>query len=443
MKTFALISLILLGGVSISFAQNQTVNGTLTVQQGVFLNSNATISGNVNLGSSSSNIINFNGIAGTGLNMANQSITNAQAINLGAPTGGPYTPVSGLINLYSSSNANHAIIFASAQGGNYVYQIPNAGANANFVMTQGTQTINANLGGKTFSSTTNSSAPLVVSNTSGGGANPAISVTSGLVNIAGLTASQPVFTDANDNLTNTGSIPGSDIPVDGSTIVVNNNGQLTAIGAAPSGAASGDLANNYPAPTIAANQSASTDIAASLNANAPTAPINATAGGTGIATYNKGDIVYAASANPTALTNLAVGSASQVLGVTAGGVPGWVTNGATITNTTSTASVSTDQNPFAPSAANSTYIRVSNTSAGTININSINLTGVADGRTVTIVNVSAASNEYIMINSETGPAPSSEQFNLPMQQPIILGQQGAATFIYDLTASYWELVSTN
>ncbi len=154
-------------------------------------------------------------------------------------------------------------------------------------------------------------------------------------------------------------------------------------------------------------------------------------------------MVYAASANPTALTNLPIGTAGQVLGVAAGGTPGWTTNGATITNTTSLTSVATDQNPFTPSAANSTYIRIANTSGGTININSIAITGVADGRMVTIANVSSASTDYITINSQTGPAPANEQIQLPMGQPIILGQLGAATFIYDGTADRWELVSTN
>jgi hypothetical protein len=458
MKTFASLCLILLCGAGVAFAQNLTVNGTLTVDQNAFLEGASTsINGNVNLGSSSTNIINFYGAAGTGLFMANQGITHAQSISLGWPyETAPYTATSGVITLYSSSNTNYATIFAAAQTSDYTYQIPNAGASASFVMTQGAQTINANLGGKTFSSTSNSSAPLTVSNTSGGGTNPALSVPSGAVNIAGLTASSPVFTDANDNLTNTGTIPYGDLPiatasslglgvvyVDGSTITVSPSGEITAIGAAPSGAASGDLANMYPDPTIAANQSASTDIAASLNTNAPAAPINPAAGGTGLTSLTAYEVVTA-NATGSAMTQVSgVGSTNEVLTSNgSGAAPTWQPSGATITNTTSTASVSSDQNPFAPNAT-ATYIRISNTSAGTINVNSINLTGVADGRMLTITNVSQFSYEYIMINSQMGPAPSSEQFNLPMQQPIILGQQGSATFIYDITSGYWELLSTN
>jgi hypothetical protein len=327
MKIFASTCLFLFAGVGAVSAQNQVVNGTITVQQDAFLNTssgNTTINGNTTLGSTVSNTITYNGIAVSNLNMGEEQVIHLQNANIGEPSSAlaPYSPLTGTLTFFNSAGTGKAKIQIANPGStNFTYTVPASGINANFVMDQGAQTIN---GVKSFST-----------------------------------------------------------------------------------------------------------------------PIAATSGGTGVNTYSTGDIVYAASANPTALTNLPIGTAAQVLGVTAGGVPGWVTNGATITNTTSLTTVSTDQNPFTPSAANSTYIRVANTKGGTININSIDITGVADGRMVTIVNVSSASSDYIMINSQTGSAPANEQIQLPMGQPIILGQLGAATFIYDATVSLWELVSTN
>ena len=58
-------------------------------------------------------------------------------------------------------------------------------------------------------------------------------------------------------------------------------------------------------------------------------PILATVGGTGLSNYAAGDILYAASANPTALTRLAKGTDGQVLKLS-GGVPTWGTDNDTI-----------------------------------------------------------------------------------------------------------------
>ena len=253
MKNLAFACLFLFGSVGVVSAQNQVINGTLTVQQDAYFNTssgNTTINGNTTLGGSNTNTITFNGVAATNLDMGNKLLLNLQSLSVGAPAGGQYTPVTGAITLYNSANTGTStIIAANNTSSNYTYVIPNTGANGTFVMTSGAQTLT---GQKTFTnSPLANTAPLVVNNThasgsgnnalgatitstgtstggtntaltltaSNGTTNTALAVTSGNVNIAGLTASKPVFTDANKNLTNTGTIPTGDLPIATSTSV--------------------------------------------------------------------------------------------------------------------------------------------------------------------------------------------------------------------------------
>ena len=373
MKIFAPLFLIVLGGASAAFAQNETINGSLTVQQDVFLNSisgNTYVNGNTTFGGSNADTLYFKGIAGSGLTMANQSINNVQTVNLGTASNGQFTPVTGLINFYSSTATTHATIFAANQTSNFLYTIPNAGASASFVMTQGAQTIN---GGKTFSSTSSGTTPLVATNSASGGT--ALSVTSGKVNIGALAANKTLFTDASHNLTTTG---------------------LVAAGS----------------------------------------------GGTGDSTYNTGDMLYAGSPSPTSLSKLPIGAANRVLTVSGSGVPAWENSGATIIDSvvTSTFNATADQDPFTP-AVSASYIRINNQTDSGININSIDTTGISNGRLITLANVSASTSDYLVIQNEAG-VNAGEQILLPSGN-IILGRYGTATFIYDGTFSKWTLVSTN
>jgi len=170
--------------------------------------------------------------------------------------------------------------------------------------------------------------------------------------------------------------------------------------------------------------------------------LNAVNGGTGHNVYATGDILYANST--TTLARLPTGATNQVLGLSSGS-PAWVTNGATITNATSTSSVAVSQTPFTPTAS-TTYIRISNTNLGNnIDIDGINTAGISDGRMVTVVNVSADPSETITLKNMTlgGGMTLNEEFQLPGNTDILLGQLGAATFIFDATSAHWELVSTN
>lgn len=175
-----------------------------------------------------------------------------------------------------------------------------------------------------------------------------------------------------------------------------------------------------------------------------TTPIAATSGGTGRNSYTAGDMLYANTT--TTLDTLHVGGSNQVLGVS-GGSPAWVTNGSTITSATKDTTVAAAGTlAFSATAG---YIRIMNSSGGTLNVSGINSTGFSNGSVVTLVNVSANTIQITNLDGTEGSA-SVNQFDLPGGQPLLLGQRGAATFLYDAEdntdASHlgkWVLVSTN
>ena len=166
-----------------------------------------------------------------------------------------------------------------------------------------------------------------------------------------------------------------------------------------------------------------------------------TQGGTGQTVYTTGDMLYASSTS--ALSKLNVGTANQVLGVS-GGVPAYVNNGATITNNVTTpAELIANTNNYVIDAS-STYIRVNNADGGPIELTGISSVGVANGRVITLVNVSATPANSIIIRHQSASSSAGNQFDLPGGGDIILGyRRGAATFIYDAVTGYWELESVN
>jgi hypothetical protein len=257
-------------------------------------------------------------------------------------------------------------------------------------------------------------------------------------NITGNAATATTATNAT-NATTATNVTGGAITNETIDATVTGNGSgLTGVNAASfTGTLSGDVTGTESATAIATTPPAGTHIVSAINSSPSTGTINATNGGTGNGTYAVGDILYASAA--TTLTRLPVGTTNQVLSVT-GGIPAWTSNGATITQTTSTAAaLSVNTNDFTVTSS-SAYVRLQNISAGSLNVTGISSTGVTDGREITLVNIT--SNPIVCTNHDPGSA-SADQFDLPGGMPIILGLKGAATFIYDAAVSYWELLSTN
>jgi hypothetical protein len=243
------------------------------------------------------------------------------------------------------------------------------------------------------------------------GTNTALSVTAGLVNIAGLTASLPVFTDASKNLTNTGIVPSTD----GGTGVNNAfnitlGGAITTAGAfITSGANSLTLtttgATNVTLPTSGTLATTGNSVASFSAGSTGLTPNTATTGavilggtlvpgngGTGLATITAHGVMIGEGTSNVAPT--AAGGANTVLsGNGASSDPTFVTLGTNATllgngigtsfginltnaNTwTATQTHSNTTTAAAPLVASNT----STPAAGTVLGETISVTGVSTG----------------------------------------------------------------
>ncbi|HWF44182.1 MAG TPA: hypothetical protein VG537_06040 [Candidatus Kapabacteria bacterium] len=114
--------------------------------------------------------------------------------------------------------------------------------------------------------------------------------------------------------------------------------------------------------------------------------------------------------------------------------------GATITfGTTTPSSLSGNANNFTLDA-NSSYYRLDNSTGNPLDLTGLDNTGIPNGRMLTLVNTGT---DPIVIKNHSSQSLGGNQFDLPGGADIILSQRGMATFIYDETSGYWELVSTN
>ncbi len=131
-----------------------------------------------------------------------------------------------------------------------------------------------------------------------------------------------------------------------------------------------------------------------------------------------------------------------MVGIASNGGVTYITNGATVTNAIVSQTVPATEDLGVSNAAG--YIRLTNSTNATLTVTGVQVgSSFKNGSVITLVNVSSAPTDVIQLTDHDGGSPSSDQFDLPGAQPIILGEKGAATFIYDATLAKWELVSTN
>jgi hypothetical protein len=121
----------------------------------------------------------------------------------------------------------------------------------------------------------------------------------------------------------------------------------------------------------------------------------------------------------------------------------WVTAGSTTAQVVSTnntytggGSVSTDQTALSLSA-NAAFFKI-DASAANVNVDGVDATGSADGRIVTFANVGSSGHTVTFVNA-SGAASANNQFL--MSGDVTISNNTVATFIYDITAHKWRLVS--
>lgn len=101
------------------------------------INGNLVANGNVDLGGVAANpSIKFTGKAASNLDMNSNSISNIGELFLGKAKS-----YSGSLSLYSATGAGRASIVSGPLLADHVYTVPDAGANAQFVLNEGSQTI--------------------------------------------------------------------------------------------------------------------------------------------------------------------------------------------------------------------------------------------------------------------------------------------------------------
>lgn len=161
-----------------------------------------------------------------------------------------------------------------------------------------------------------------------------------------------------------------------------------------------------------------------------------TGNSTGVTTFAAG--TQGATNITYTLPTTQAAAAGQVLTNDGAGVLSWSSSGGTAETygSTSPAAIAANTNDYALVTGTATHYRISSTAA-------FNITGIvaaADGRVIILTNVGA--NNITLTHLDAGSA-AANQFRLPGGFNITIGQDGAATLIYDATTGAWRLVSTN
>ncbi|HYM20825.1 MAG TPA: hypothetical protein VEW28_07470 [Candidatus Kapabacteria bacterium] len=132
--------------------------------------------------------------------------------------------------------------------------------------------------------------------------------------------------------------------------------------------------------------------------------------------------------------------ATNKLGINLNNANTWTgtqTFGGTVYTPNAPAALVAGNNNDVPFSASSSFFQISGASGAVLT----SITGGAVGRTIVLLNVGA--NPITLKSQQAALGTGTNRLDLPGGGDIILGTKGAATFMYDNTNNWWELVSTN